>query len=153
MNTPTLLPCPFCGNDEPEFERLGTPRQSCIVICGNCGARHECSDEGVHSGSQWNTRHADPATQDKLDAERWRFSMRYQKRYEENPQLRCEAMDEMWRKVYQERRRAPTRDEYEAATDAAIAECAAREDTTATKDPITAYYEDRNNGAHAAKAP
>lgn len=59
------------------------------------------------------------------DAARWRFSMRYQKRYEETPELRCEAMDEMWRKVYQERRRAPTREEYEAATDAAIAECAA----------------------------
>lgn len=59
------------------------------------------------------------------DSARWRFSMRYQKRYEETPELRCEAMDEMWRKVYQERRRAPTREEYEAATDAAIAECAA----------------------------
>lgn len=51
-----LLPCPFCGNTEPEFERIGTPRQSCIVACGNCGARHESSDEGEDSGTSWNRR-------------------------------------------------------------------------------------------------
>lgn len=51
-----LLPCPFCGHEEPTFERVGTPRQSCIVICGNCGCRHESSDEGARSGTQWNTR-------------------------------------------------------------------------------------------------
>jgi Lar family restriction alleviation protein len=60
MTTPpaALLPCPFCGHDTPEFERMGTPRQSCIVICGNCGARHESSDEGANSGSSWNERAA-----------------------------------------------------------------------------------------------
>lgn len=55
-----LKPCPFCGNTEPEFERIGTPRQSCIVVCGNCGARHESSDEGEDSGASWNRR-AQPA--------------------------------------------------------------------------------------------
>lgn len=64
MTTPShtelaaLLPCPFCGHDTPEFERLGTSRQSCIVICGDCGARHESSDEGARCGSSWNTRAA-----------------------------------------------------------------------------------------------
>lgn len=53
-----LLPCPFCGHDSPEFERMGTSRQSCIVICGNCGARHESGDEYLRSGSSWNTRAA-----------------------------------------------------------------------------------------------
>jgi len=53
-----LLPCPFCGHDSPEFERMGTRRQSCIVICGHCGARHESSDEDAESGSSWNQRAA-----------------------------------------------------------------------------------------------
>ena len=32
------------------------PRQSCIVVCGSCGARHESSDEYEHSGESWNLR-------------------------------------------------------------------------------------------------
>lgn len=55
-----LLPCPFCGHDTPEFERMGDRRQSCIVICGWCGARHESSDEGDRCGSSWNQR-AEPS--------------------------------------------------------------------------------------------
>lgn len=51
-----LRPCPFCGNGEPEFERLGDRRQSCIVACGHCGARHESSDEGESNGQSWNRR-------------------------------------------------------------------------------------------------
>lgn len=51
-----LKPCPFCGNKEPEIERFGTHRQSCIVACGSCGARHESSDEGEDSGTSWNHR-------------------------------------------------------------------------------------------------
>lgn len=56
INTPKLLPCPFCGHDTPEFARTGTPRRSCIVICGNCGCQHESSDEGHNSGKSWNER-------------------------------------------------------------------------------------------------
>lgn len=55
----TLLPCPFCGG-EAEFVRRGTSRQSCIVNCTECGARHESADEGDSSGRTWNMRHADP---------------------------------------------------------------------------------------------
>ena len=55
-----LLPCPFCGHERPSFEREGTPRQSCIVVCGNCGCRHESSDEDERSGSSWNDRAAAP---------------------------------------------------------------------------------------------
>ena len=51
-----LLPCPFCGG-EAEFERMGTPRQSCIVACTDCGGRLEASEEGAACGSQWNDRH------------------------------------------------------------------------------------------------
>lgn len=68
MNTTTLsgaavalLPCPFCGNASPHFERTGTSRQSCIVECGNCGCRHESSNEGSDSGRTWNERAAHPA--------------------------------------------------------------------------------------------
>ena len=58
--TEQLKPCPFCGSAEPVFERVGTSRQSCIVVCGNCGARHESCDEGEDSGASWNRR-AQPA--------------------------------------------------------------------------------------------
>ena len=51
-----LLPCPFCGG-EAEFERVGTPRQSCIVACTDCGGRLETSEEGGACGSQWNDRY------------------------------------------------------------------------------------------------
>jgi Lar family restriction alleviation protein len=54
-HTEGLKPCPFCGG-EPYFERLGDPRQSCILVCGNCGCRHESSDEGVENGTSWNDR-------------------------------------------------------------------------------------------------
>ncbi|SOY79979.1 hypothetical protein CBM2599_A120544 [Cupriavidus taiwanensis] len=50
-----LKPCPFCGGNA-HFERMGTGRQSCIVECGNCGARHESSDEYDRSGMSWNER-------------------------------------------------------------------------------------------------
>ena len=50
-----LFPCPFCGG-AAEFERLGTPRQSCIVECTDCGVRQESSDSGDRNGSSWNTR-------------------------------------------------------------------------------------------------
>ena len=56
MSTDELLPCPFCDHDTPEFERLGTGRQSCIVVCGNCGCRHESGDELDDCGKSWNTR-------------------------------------------------------------------------------------------------
>lgn len=55
-----LKPCPFCGG-AAEFERLGTGRVSCIVVCYGCGARHESSDSGAASGASWNRRHTDPA--------------------------------------------------------------------------------------------
>lgn len=53
-----LKPCPFCGHETPYFERRGTPRQSCIIACGNCGCQHESSDEGDRCGTQWNERAA-----------------------------------------------------------------------------------------------
>ena len=50
-----LKPCPFCGG-LAYFERTGTRRQSCIVACTECGARHESADEWAHSGTAWNRR-------------------------------------------------------------------------------------------------
>jgi Lar family restriction alleviation protein len=57
--TPTLAPCPFCGG-AAGFERMGNRRQSCIVVCGNCGARQESADEDDHNGSSWNERTPTP---------------------------------------------------------------------------------------------
>ncbi|RIQ11805.1 restriction alleviation protein, Lar family [Bordetella avium] len=56
-----LEPCPFCGSDSVHFTRLGTPRQSCIVECGDCGARLEANEEGQDCGNAWNSR-AEPAS-------------------------------------------------------------------------------------------
>lgn len=51
----TLKPCPFCGGDA-EFERHGTTRQSCIIVCDNCGCTLETGETGEHCGDLWNTR-------------------------------------------------------------------------------------------------
>jgi Lar family restriction alleviation protein len=51
----SLLPCPFCGG-KPYIERAGTGRASCIVVCEDCGVRHESADEYEHSGQAWNRR-------------------------------------------------------------------------------------------------
>lgn len=50
-----LKSCPFCGG-KAEIERYGNRRQSCIVVCTQCGCRLEGSDEDDESGSQWNKR-------------------------------------------------------------------------------------------------
>jgi Lar family restriction alleviation protein len=49
-----LLPCPFCGG-EPEFVRHGSPCQSSIVACQDCGARVE-TGETWNEGQLWNRR-------------------------------------------------------------------------------------------------
>ena len=56
-NGPVLLPCPFCGG-EAYYDRLGTPRVSAIVACGDCGCRMESGDTGENSGRTWNSRAA-----------------------------------------------------------------------------------------------
>lgn len=53
-----LKSCPFCDG-EAEFERLGTRRQSYIVVCTECGCRHESSDENENNGRSWNRRVGD----------------------------------------------------------------------------------------------
>lgn len=55
-----LLPCPFCG-DEAEVERYGTPRQSCIVACTNCGCRLSSNENGA--GRAWNQRALSPPSE------------------------------------------------------------------------------------------
>lgn len=57
MSDAALLPCPFCGG-EAEYERVGTPKVSCIVVCTQCGARHESSDQDWYNGKAWNQRAA-----------------------------------------------------------------------------------------------
>jgi hypothetical protein len=52
----TLKPCPFCGHTTPYFERIGTRRASCIVVCGYCSGSHESSDEDENNGRSWNHR-------------------------------------------------------------------------------------------------
>lgn len=58
-----LKPCPFCGS-KAEYERLGTSRHSCIVVCTNCGCRHESGDQDWYNGSSWNRRISDQPKKD-----------------------------------------------------------------------------------------
>lgn len=62
-----LKPCPFCGG-AAVVEREGTPRQSCIVLCEDCGCRLESNENGA--GHDWNQRVADvavPRAEKRLD--------------------------------------------------------------------------------------
>lgn len=61
-----LKPCPFCGG-EAEIERYGTPRQSTIVCCTDCGCTIEGPEEFAH-GRQWNTRATDPLLDEMAEA-------------------------------------------------------------------------------------
>jgi hypothetical protein len=49
-----LAPCPFCGG-VPFYERMGTARVSCIIVCAECGCKLE-TGEVWDCGTQWNTR-------------------------------------------------------------------------------------------------
>ncbi len=55
MSEIKLLPCPFCGGSA-DFFRRGDKRQSCVVVCEDCGVKHESPDEGERCGSSWNHR-------------------------------------------------------------------------------------------------
>jgi Lar family restriction alleviation protein len=70
--TPALKPCPFC-NGEPRFERIGTPRLSCIVACLDCGASLESNEVGERSGTNWNSRACNSALVAALDECATRF--------------------------------------------------------------------------------
>mgnify|MGYP007068285915 CR=1 FL=1 len=50
-----LNPCPFCGG-KAYFERVGTHRCSCVVVCEDCGCRLETNEEDIFCGMQWNQR-------------------------------------------------------------------------------------------------
>lgn len=52
-----LRDCPFCGGTA-EIERHGTPRQSTIYACNECGCRLETGEEWDH-GADWNKRSCD----------------------------------------------------------------------------------------------
>lgn len=57
MTTPLPLDArPFCKGDA-EIERMGTPRQSTIYSCTECGCRLETGEEWGH-GRIWNERAA-----------------------------------------------------------------------------------------------
>jgi hypothetical protein len=49
-----LAPCPFCGS-RASYERIGTPRVSCIIVCDSCGCTLETGEEW-NCGTQWNSR-------------------------------------------------------------------------------------------------
>ena len=50
-----LLPCPFCSG-QAEVERFGTPKQSTIYVCTDCGCKLETGEEWGF-GREWNKRY------------------------------------------------------------------------------------------------
>lgn len=57
-----LLPCPFCGG-KAVYDRVGTHKVSCIILCIDCGCRLETGEEW-NSGRRWNTRRPDAPGQE-----------------------------------------------------------------------------------------
>lgn len=53
VNASIPLPCPFCGG-APEVERYGTARQTCVVVCQDCGCTLESNEQGAFW--LWNKR-------------------------------------------------------------------------------------------------
>ena len=50
-----LKPCPFCQG-KARIERIGTMRQSCVIVCEDCGCLLE-SGEVWTMGEKWNRRY------------------------------------------------------------------------------------------------
>lgn len=61
-----LLPCPFCGNDQPHVQ---SDLDNCVsmVVCGHCGASSDWNDSPEESVSAWNTRAANARGDDLPD--------------------------------------------------------------------------------------
>lgn len=80
-----LLPCPFCGNTESDFEGSPWPRNremtSWIVRCGNPSCNAEVIDESPEMVvSRWNRRASRDAEVEALKAEiegLWKYAERY----------------------------------------------------------------------------
>lgn len=59
MNNIILKPCPLCNGEasiELDGARIGTSRQSCIVVCLDCGCSVESNETENRCGTIWNTR-------------------------------------------------------------------------------------------------
>jgi len=50
-----LKPCPFCEG-KARFERIGNARRSTVVVCEDCGCRHESGFVGHMAYAGWNNR-------------------------------------------------------------------------------------------------
>lgn len=63
-------PCPFCGGS-PEYERVGTARQSMIIACQDCGAKVESNDvAGLMAVEEYRWNRHVPLPDDKRMVER-----------------------------------------------------------------------------------
>lgn len=60
MKNPELLPCPFCGNKEPELIDITTIEPLGGVVwrvgCNKCGSYNNLSKDKERAVAQWNMR-------------------------------------------------------------------------------------------------
>ena len=56
-----LLPCPFCGGDEPVIEKVGAFSRLFAVFCNACEIMGEKMTTPEKAISAWNTRTATPS--------------------------------------------------------------------------------------------
>ncbi len=89
MSDNGLKPCPFCGG-EAEIERYGTQRQSCIIVCDDCGCRLEVN-ETFSCGDSWNNRPELKAQLQKARAEGIREAAKFVREHAQEAGLPTEA--------------------------------------------------------------
>lgn len=89
--TPTLLPCPFCGGDRIKMERPkcgsgGTTDYKCYhALCLSCGARsYEFSDSEKDAAKHWNTRVTSEQPENAIEGLIYKLFQDHRERMEEH---------------------------------------------------------------------
>ena len=62
---PELLPCPFCGNEQPHVQS-DLDNSVSMVVCGHCGSSSDWNDSPEDSVTAWNTCHSAKAAEGEL---------------------------------------------------------------------------------------
>lgn len=56
----TILPCPFCGHNDPYFDEFQLPEEddpSYFLACPQCECEGPMADTEIAAAERWNRRH------------------------------------------------------------------------------------------------